>query len=231
MSFNIFFNLQGSGNPTLPLLVSQKSNTYQSLSTFKENKKTTKFIDDSQPFCLPEEIQQKIYKLAKFCCWRDEITLLQSVSPVKIGSTELWAIDLWRLLPENRKLALSYHGRKIFDQKEYDTLKKIIPEEMKQDLVIHRLPLNDEVYGDWGFIPGGRAHLRFFLSPGLGVITTVVGGLIIWSFGQPVLDADLSFTISGSIGSGITLIGTAIAYARHRWFLAQHSVAIQFRDV
>src|SRR5438045_3796463 len=143
----------------------------------------------------------------EFSYWKDEILYLESVSPVIIRNAELCTIDLWKMPSKDRRRLLNYHEKTIFDQKECDILKKIVPEKIKKDLVIHRLPLNDELYQDWAGIPGGRVQLRFLLSPIFGMMVTGVGGLMIWSFGHPVLDCSQSFAISGSIGSGITIVG------------------------
>src|SRR5438477_4905650 len=165
---SILFGMHDMVNQASWLLTSQKNNKYKSLSILPKNTKVKETTNGSQPFHLPKETWHIIKKLMKFSYWKDEILYLESVSPVIIGNAELCTIDLWKMPSKDRRRLLNYHEKTIFDQKECDILKKIVPEKIKKDLVIHRLPLNDELYQDWAGIPGGRVQLRFLLSPIFG---------------------------------------------------------------
>jgi hypothetical protein len=237
MSFNIFCSLKEAANPTSPLLVSQKSNTYQSISNFsaisnfQENKKIKNSMGKYQSFKLPEEIQQTIMKLRLLLQCKDEYIFLETISPVKIGNKQLWVMDLWRLTPEKRNRALSYHAQSTFNLKECDELKKIIPQEIKQDMEIHRFATNDELYDDCFGFPGGWALIRCMVPPALGGSVTVLGGLLVAGVAHPLLDYSQSFAISGGIGSVMTMAGWGMEYWRYRWMLANNTVAMALKDV
>lgn len=232
LSTIIFFSLHAADNQILPLLAYQNSNSYQSLLPFKKNTKTKIVTAESQSLCFPKEIQQKIMKLKLLLCWKDEINFLESISPVKIGDAELWAIDLWRLSCQERECALSYRDKITFNLEECDMLKKIIPKEMQTGLVIHRFANNDELYLDCCDIPGGCVLLRCMVPPAFGAVVIGLGGLIAWGVAShPGTALNQTLTILGGIGLGITVAGWGVEYWRYRWMLEHNTVATSLQDV
>lgn len=227
LSFNIIFTMQEVVSDNTWLLLPRKNNNQQLLS--KPEKKTKKSIDNNQySQSLPKEIERIIKKFIWFSCWRDEIACLEHFCPITIGNKELLAIDMWRLSPENRDIALGYHGKKIFAPEDYETLKKIVPEEKKKDLVIDRLPLNDELYIDWCYIPGGHGVLNFLISPAIGISMFGLITFASYSAGQGL---SFSLGIGGGLGGTIIVVGSALAYYRHHNDTRNNLVPVAFQDV
>lgn len=228
LSSHILVSMQDPFPQRLPLLVSQKSNTAQSILILQKSANVKKKIHTHQPFCLPQEIQKIIVKLRLFACWQDEITYLKGVSPIKIGNAELEAIDLWRLSVTDRDQVLCFDGKKTFAPHECDALKKIIPEQDQQNVVIHRLPVNEELYQDWVGISGGRCYARFIISPALGA--GLCAGAVF--FGHTVGGFELYNCLSVGVGlaATATIIGSSIAYHCHNRFLDNNIVAMNLAD-